>query len=178
MKTLSGKLVALRAIEPSDLDILYKWENDPEVWSVSNTQIPYSKYLLQNFIDCAGKDIYSSKQLRLMIDELLTGRTVGIIDLFDFDPYHQRAGVGILIEKKSRNKGFAKESLRLIKEYAFNILLIHQLYCNIMEENESSKKLFIEEGFVLAGKKKDWLKDKAGYKDELIFQCLNESLLS
>jgi diamine N-acetyltransferase len=173
MSPLIGNSIALRAMEPSDLELLYQWENDPEVWIVSNTQIPYSKYLLKNFIDNAGQDIYSSKQLRLMIVEITSGKTVGIIDIFDFDPFHQRAGVGILIDKKSRNHGYASESICLVKNYAFDVLLIHQLYCNILEDNEISLKLFLNNGFSVSGRCNEWIKTKDGFKDEFFLQCFN-----
>ena len=172
MTSLAGYLVSLRAMEPSDLELLYQWENDPDVWIVSNTQIPYSKYLLKNFIENAGQDIYTSKQLRLMIVEIVSGKTVGIIDLFDFDPFHQRAGLGILIDKDYRHKGYASESIRLVKDYAFNVLLLHQLYCNVLENNEISIKLFVDNGFSISGRVKEWIKTKDGFKDEFVLQCL------
>ena len=97
MQLLKGELVALRAMEPTDLELLYRWENDSDVWTISNTRTPFSKYVLKNFIETSSQDIYTAKQLRLMIDENATGETIGIIDLFDFDPFHLRVGVGILI---------------------------------------------------------------------------------
>lgn len=39
-------LIHLRAIEPEDLDVLYNIENDTEVWNVSTTNVPYSRYIL------------------------------------------------------------------------------------------------------------------------------------
>ena len=176
MNTLIGNVVFLRAMEPSDLELLYQWENDPDVWMVSNTQIPYSKYLLTNFIDNAGQDIYVTKQLRLMLVELSSAETVGIIDFFDFDPFHQRAGLGILIDKNYRNNGYASEAIRLVKNYAFNVLLMHQLFCNILEDNEISLKLFIDNGFTVSGKVKEWIKTKDGFKDEFILQCFKDSV--
>jgi len=91
-------------MEPYDLDNLYLWENDPENWFVSQTRAPYSKHILSQFIDESNKDIYEIKQMRLMITIKNTGGdeklTVGAIDLFDFDPFHRRAGIGILVARK------------------------------------------------------------------------------
>jgi len=174
MPVLTGILVKLRALEPSDADVLYHWENDPEVWEVSHTQTPLSKHLLKTFIKVAAQDIYTNKQLRLMIDELKTGKTIGAIDLFDFDPMHDRVGVGILIDKCSREKGYASEAISLVKSYAFDVLLLHQIYCNILEENERSIALFVKEGFELIGNKKEWIKTYNGFKNELIFQCIKK----
>ena len=85
---LQGKLVFLRALEPCDVDLLYKWENDPEVWTISNTLKPFSRYTLEEFIRVSVVDIFESKQLRLMINEVKSNNTVGIIDIFEFDPFH------------------------------------------------------------------------------------------
>ena len=94
---LKNHIIKLRALEPEDIDILYRWENDTDVWKVSNTIAPFSKYILRQFIENQKYDIYETKQLRLIIEALETQKPVGTIDLFDIDPYNLRAGVGILI---------------------------------------------------------------------------------
>lgn len=174
MEILKGNSISLRALEPTDLELLYQWENDPNVWTISNTQTPYSKYMLKKFIEASLQDIYTAKQLRLMMDELDGGKTVGIIDLFDFEPFHQRVGVGILISADSRHKGYAKEGIKLIKSYCFDVLQTEQVYCNILEDNEISLSLFQNEGFVIAGNKRRWIRVKDDFKDEIILQCLRE----
>jgi len=172
--------ITLRALEPSDLDWLFRWENDPEIWKVSNTITPYSRYTLEKYIENAHLDIYQVKQLRMMID-VKDSRTkkshpVGTIDLFDFDPFHNRAGVGILIgEKSERKKGYASEALSKFIKYAFQVLQLHQLYCHIATNNPESIGLFTRNGFSISGEKKDWLKTSAGYKNEYFLQLINSS---
>ena len=112
---IEGKQIYLRALEPDDVDVLYKWENNRQIWHVSNTQTPFSRYVLEQFLVNAHEDIYTNKQLRLIISEVNKEDAVGAIDLFDFDPYHLRAGVGILIADEFRNKGYAFEALELLK---------------------------------------------------------------
>jgi diamine N-acetyltransferase len=168
--------IVLRAPEPKDTDLLYQWENDPEIWKVSNTIAPFSKHILEQYIETAHLDIYQVKQLRLMIDAKDADqiKTVGTIDLFDFDPFHLRAGVGILIGyKQDRHKGLASLALRKFISYGFDILQLHQLFCNITISNEESIRLFISCGFEITGRKKDWIKTLDGFEDELILQLLN-----
>jgi diamine N-acetyltransferase len=170
--------IVLRAPEPSDLEVLYRWENDPEIWHVSNTIAPFSKYLLEKYIENAHLDIYQVKQLRLMIDVKGDGnkksRPVGTIDLFDFDPYHNRAGVGILIgDKSDRQKGYATLALKKFIDYCFNTLQLHQLYCNITQGNTESLKLFKKCGFTVAGRKVDWIKTPGKYLEEFFLQFIN-----
>ena len=169
--------IVLRAPEPSDLDILYNWENNMLIWRVSNTKTPFSKYQLEQFIKASSLDIYQTKQLRLMIDivENNNVETVGMIDIFDFEPYHNRAGLGIMINEKWRNKGIASKALRLFINYATSELGIHNFYCNIEPDNEASLNLFNSLGFEQTGRKKEWLKTQNGYKDELMFQFITSS---
>ena len=173
-KFLSNEMVSLRAIEPEDIDLLYSWENDPEIWEVSHTLVPYSKYILALYIKNADRDIYESKQLRLMIDTP-EGKTIGAIDLFDFDPYHSRVGVGILIHAQDdRSKGYASATLGLLISYCFQKLSIHQLYANIEISNTISLALFEKHGFTICGTKKEWLRSDNVWKDEVMLQLINE----
>ena len=163
--------IFLRAMAPSDIDLMYEWENLPENWMVSDTHNPFSKYTLEKFIESSTKDIYETRQLRLMIIAKSNKKAIGAIDLFEFDPFHLRAGVGILIgEKKDRKKGYASEALEVLISYAGKILLLKQLYCNIGENNEESLKLFIEKSFVITGQKKDWIKTNNGFFVEYFLQ--------
>jgi diamine N-acetyltransferase len=169
---LKGKHVSLRALEPSDLEILYKWENDTDNWNVSSTQTPVSHFVLEQYIASAHLDIYSVKQLRLIISNE-ENIPVGCIDLFDFEPNHLRAGIGILIaEKNDRKKGYASEALELLIEYCFSTLNLHQIFCNISIENEPSVLLFQKHGFLITGIKKQWTRDGEKFKDELLLQLI------
>jgi diamine N-acetyltransferase len=170
---LKGEYIYLRALEPEDIDLLYRWENDTENWLISNTQAPFSRFVLEQYIASAHQDIYSAKQLRLIICDV-NNATVGSIDLFDFDPANLRAGIGILIaDKENRGKGFAKEALALLVNYCFEVLNLHQLYCNITAGNEQSIALFEKQGFELVGTKKQWIRTSEGFTDELLLQKIN-----
>lgn len=166
--------IRLRAVEPEDLELLYLWENDEANWRQSNTLVPYSRYTLKKYIAGSGKSIYETGQLRLMIEVLPGVRTIGAIDLYDFDHYHKRAGVGILIaDPADRKKGYASAALTCLVTYAFDTLGLHQLWCNILDNNSESMHLFISHGFVVCGSRKEWIKVNGGYQTEHILQLIN-----
>jgi diamine N-acetyltransferase len=174
MTTLTGNTIYLRALEPEDLEFIYAIENNESVWEVSNTQTPYSRFLIRQYLENAHQDIYEAKQLRLAICLRDTFEAIGLIDLFDFDPKNNRAGVGIVISNESnRNSGIGSEALQLVINYAFNQLQLHQLYANIGSDNEISKQLFTKFGFQKIGTKKDWIKVDNIFKDEILFQLIN-----
>ena len=166
--------IRLRALEPEDLELLYSWENNVSYWIVSNTVVPFSKYTLKRYLEDSHKDIYETGQVRLMIDHIPDQITIGTIDIFDFDPFHKRAGIGILIAKEEyRRKGYATMALKCLIDYCFGILLLHQLYCSILENNTESMDLFKKAGFSQSGIKKEWIRTSDGYLDEFIFQLIN-----
>lgn len=162
--------ISLRSLEPDDIDLLYEWENRMEIWEVSNTKTPYSKHILAQYLVESAKDIYSTKQLRLIIENEKE-EAVGAIDLFDFEPYHLRAGVGILIHHtENRRHGYATDALTALSDYTLEVLGLKQLYANIAADNKESIQLFQKVGFEQSGIKKQWLKTIHGWKDELLFQ--------
>ncbi|MCD6202418.1 MAG: GNAT family N-acetyltransferase [Bacteroidales bacterium] len=175
---LENDQILLRALEPEDLELLYKWENDPEIWTVSNTLTPFSRFVLKQYIENSHRDIFQSGQIRFMIDRKPVPsepvvKTIGTIDLFDFDPQNLRIGIGVLIkEKEERKKGYAGQSLEIIIDYCFSVLLLHQVYCNIPAGNLQSIRLFQSKGFTETGRKKDWLRKADQWEDELIFQLI------
>lgn len=176
MITLKGNTIYLRALEPEDLEFVYAIENNESIWNLSNTQTPYSRFLIRQYLENAHQDIYEAKQLRLAICMNDTFEAVGLIDLFDFDPNNNRAGVGIVISNESmRTSGIGSEALQLIINYAFNQMQLHQLYANIGSKNEISISLFTKFGFQKIGIKKDWNKIQNLYEAEILYQLINHT---
>jgi len=170
MVTLKGVNITLRALEPEDLEFVYKLENDERVWEVSNTQTPYSKFLIKQYLENAHLDIYEAKQLRLVICTKKK-EVVGLIDLYDFNPAFRRAGIGILIlDKQQRGKGFGKEALELVMKYGKTHLHLHQLYASINEDNKISQDLFVKTDFKFIGQRKDWTIVNGKFKNENLYQ--------
>lgn len=173
MNTLEGKKVYLRALEPEDLKDLIRIENDERLWRLSDTQLPFSRTALKAYLDHAHRDIYEVKQLRLAICSQGEKTLIGLMDIFDFDPLHLRAGIGILIEDAHhRGKGYGAEALSLTLDYARTHLQLHQVYANIGSDNKASIALFKKCGFTLSGVKKDWQRFRESFTDELFYQYL------
>lgn len=174
---IRGNSVVLRALEPQDVDLMMIYENDTEVWPVSGTLTPYSRYTLELYYKNALLDIYTSKQLRLAIELIseTTARnsTIGFVDLFDFDIQQRRAGVGILIgDKTQRRKGYATEAIALLARYAFDVLNLHQLYCHIDKGNDGSLRLFTKLGYKECGNLCDWILYNGTWHDVKMLQLI------
>ena len=163
--------VKLRAMEPEDLDLLYRIENDADLWAVGTTNVPYSRYTLHDYIATSADDIYADRQLRLIIEDAQETLTVGIADLINFDPRHRRAEVGIVIEHPHRHKGYAKGALEALHDYARRVIHLHQLYAIIAVDNAPARQLFLSMGYHNTATLNDWmLRNDNTYSDAVVMQ--------
>lgn len=163
------KQIKLRAIEPEDLDLLYRIENDMELWNVGTTNVPYSRYLLHDYVANAKNDIYTDRQVRMMVENS-EGQIVGVVDLVSFDPANCRAEIGLIILNSYRHQGYGTAVLNQILDYALRILHLHQLYAYIDIDNYSSLQLFKKAGFVVVSEIKDWLYDGVKFHNSMLVQ--------
>jgi diamine N-acetyltransferase len=161
--------VRLRAMEPEDLDLLYTIENDTRLWAVGVTSVPYSRYVLHDYIANTKNDIYADGQVRMMI-ETTEGETVGIADIMNFDPKNNKAEMGLVIQSNQRRKGYAVAAVRQIESYAAEVLHLHQLYVVIADTNMGALTLFRQIGYNEAARLPQWLYDGKNYADALLLQ--------
>lgn len=173
MLALDAHICTLRAVEPSDVEVMYLWENDPDVWHVSGTVAPLSRESLIRFVDEQQYDIYAMRQMRLIID--VEGVAVGAIDLYDFDPRHRRLGIGILVyAPEMRRRGYARAAIDAVARYAHHHLGLHQIWATMAVDNLPSIALFESCGFVRSAQRREWLYTPEGYVDEVEYQLLLE----
>ncbi len=167
--------IQLRVPEPEDIEFLLNMENDSNLWHISNTHNPFSRFDIEQYILLSDKDVYSTNQLRFMVDykEESQTQTIGTIDVFDFNAHNRRAGIGISLIENVRQKGHAGTALDILIDYMFVHLNLHQIYCNIEKNNNDSIGLFKSRGFKEAGIKKDWNLRNNNWVDEHIFQLIN-----
>ena len=173
MNYLTGKQIELRAVEPEDLDALYRWENDSSLWIYGSTVSPFSRYLLKQYIENYTADITRDKQLRLIIMRKESRQVIGAIDCFDYDITNRKAAIGLLIDPDHKRQGFGRDALETFIEYAFRFLHLHQLYVHIPVCNTASIALFRTCGFHESTRLKDWIRLPQGCADALIFQKFN-----
>ena len=106
---LSQGKVALRALEPDDLNILYRWESEADAWTSSNTVAPYSRHLLWEYLKTYDADIFKTKELRMIITNV--EEPVGTLDVFNLDMRNRRAEVGIFVDAEHRGLGVGEAAL-------------------------------------------------------------------
>lgn len=173
MSYLNNVTIRLRALEPEDLEPLYRWENDTTLWSVGSTLAPFSRYVLRQYIAESGRPLHETGQLRLAIELRTTKELVGLVDLFDYDPHARRAACGILVDRTHQGQRLATQAVSLLKAYAFGHLDLRQLYVHVPVGNEPSLRLFAGCGFARSGILRDWVRlPNGGFSDAIVMQCL------
>ena len=173
-KLLENNKIRLRAPEPEDLDVLYRWENDTRLWSLGTSIAPYSRYSLRQYLANNTQDIYTDKQLRFMVELIPSGEAIGTVDLYDFEPFHHRAGVGILIDPGYQKQGYGYQALQLLEEYAFSFLSLRQLHAVVPQKNIPSIRLFRKSGYAEVGTLTDWISAGDRFEDARLFQKINK----
>lgn len=162
--------VALRALEPTDLDLLYRWENDANLWAASDTIAPYSRQLLWQYLENYTGDIYKSRQLRLVITS--DAEPVGTVDFFNFDPMNNRAELGLYVAEQFRGTGLGQTALRLACDYAQHHVGMKQIYVYIRTDNTVCMRLFTHYGFTQSGLLRSWVKRGHNYHDVALLQLI------
>lgn len=164
----------IRAAEPQDAALIYQWENNQEIWRVSETYVPYSMYQIEEFL-LGNNDLFANRQMRFIIERKEDNKEIGCIDIYDFDPVHFRAGIGILLQKEYRKLGYASDALQLMIDYCFDVVMLKQIYCLIDVLNTDSLNLFKKAGFEQCGYRKEWIRTPQGFIDEIEFQLINQN---
>jgi diamine N-acetyltransferase len=85
-------------------------------------------------------------QLRLVF--LLHAEKIGFLDLYDFNQQNGSAGVGIIVAKKHRQKGYASMAIQHFLKYLAPAFNIHKVFAQVAQNNEISHMLFSKNGFV------------------------------
>lgn len=165
----NNSIIHLRALEPSDVGLLYQIENDQSLWQYGSNTMPFSREALSLYIATCGSDIYQDRQLRLVVE--VGGIAVGLVDIFNMDLKHQRAEVGIVIMDEHRRKGYGSQALQAIVQLVLNHIALHQLYAYVGANNDAAKQVFLNAGFSQSGIIKDWMSEPhRGYADAVLFQ--------
>lgn len=162
--------VVLRAMEPEDLDLLYQIENDTKLWNLGLTNVPYSRYVLHDYIATSSGDIYTDKQVRLIIENE-EHQTIGLVDIMNFNPQNRRAEMGIVVQEAFRQKGYGKDAIQKVMRYAKEVLHLYQLYVVVNSSQKLTIGLFLRMGFKETCQLKDWLYDGEVYHDATLLQC-------
>lgn len=159
-------------MEPEDLELIYSIENDPEFWRHGSTTVPYSRYVLRQYLQSASNDLFADQQVRLVIegkDEQGLLHAFGLADLTNFAPQHLRAEIALAILPQYQGLHIGEAAIHQLVAYARRLRL-HQLYAIISVTNKPASRLFQHLGFEGNTILKDWLQEAQGFTDARLWR--------
>lgn len=172
----SGKNIILRRVRPSDLDEIMKYVNDYDVYSSFTDSVPLPKseeYQLRWIENSVNKKI-----ITFAIEEKNTGEFLGTCQLRGIDTVNAKAILSIIIGKSgAQGKGYGRDSVNTLLDFAFNELNLHKVSLYVYEDNIAAIKLYEKCGFKSEGRLKNEIYRRGGYCDQLAFSILRNEYL-
>ncbi len=168
--TADQPAILLRALEPSDVDCIYLWENTPGMWRHGFAPAPLSRHMIWEYVQNYEADPLLAGQLRLMVE--VDGEAAGAVDLYDVDRLNRRAMVGIMVAPRWRGQGVAKAALGHLGRYCSDVLGLNQLAAVAEEGNEASRRLFLSAGYSECGFMRQWFRRGRDYAAGVLFQLI------
>ncbi len=161
--------LVFRGVEPEDVDLLFRIENDWSNWFASETEAPLTRHLLLQYALSYQASPFEEGQLRLIVEEQ-PGKPIGIADFYELSRRHSHSYVGIYLIPEKRDNGFGAKIIEGLIYYARNYLQLKQLMARIASFNEAALRCFESCGFVKAGYLKQWYQLPSGMADIVLLQ--------
>lgn len=148
---LKGTRVYLREVRVSDVnERYYQWLNDPDINQYLETRfIPQS---IENITEFVRRLDGNSNEPFFAICLIHDNSHIGNIKIGPINWYHRNADVSLLIgEKKMWGQGYARESIQLVTDFAFQTLNLNKLKASCYAQNLGSAKAFEKCGYEREG---------------------------
>lgn len=166
---LNGENICFKALDPKDAHAMYAYVSDKDVkrfigWRLMST-LEETREFLEELIrrEEAGTHLYAS------IVEKSSGEVIGTAMIFGFDKEANHAEIGYVLHKEHWGKGYGTETVSLISDFAFEILMLRKLHARVVSGNFGSARILEKNGFELEGRFRDYYFIEANYYDGLFF---------
>lgn len=157
-----GKKVVLRAMEPTDCELVREMFNDPEIEKlVVGWAFPLSRYAQEQWYE----KHYGDQDFRFIIETPEDG-AVGVATLLDIDWKNRMAQHGIkLSNMKHRGKGIGTDAVMAIMRYAFDELGLNRLNGSWFSDNIPSKNMYMKCGWKEEGIRRKYIYKQGAFRD-------------
>lgn len=175
---LKGNNIILRPLKIEDLEKTHEWRNDLELIKLTQgIRFPKTLEMDKEWFQYALND-KSNKNIYFGIDVIESGIFIGIIQLNNIDFISGIAEFGVVIgENKVRGKGFGKESMNIILNFAFNILNLRKISLRVIEINEKARLLYNSLYFKEEARLKKHVFFDGVYHDVIILSLFKEDFI-
>ena len=169
---LTGARVYLRPLEKDDLPVLRTWNNDAEIRALTGEVTPLSTVGAEQYFERLASDpgrIWFAVVLRE--NDRIIGEA-GLLRIFS--PW-RTADLSIIIgDKFCWGKGYGRETILLLMDYAFGALALHRLAIGVVGFNERALKFYEKMGFKREGIQRDGYFHNHQFSDFVMLSILEE----
>ncbi len=142
----------LGAFLPTTLEGQTKWYDE---WATSEKTVPFTVYVRPEL------------------------RPIGTASLFDVDHRNRTATFGILVgEAGYRGRGYGTETTRLVLDYAFTMLGLHNVMLTVYDLNPAGIRAYEKAGFKEFGRRRQSQRIGGRLRDEIFMQSLSDEFVS
>lgn len=171
-KIFEGQNIYLRPITPEDADTYYELMLDRDTNRLTGTQVVFNKEIVRAYLE---NKVKASPEILSFIVIKETDEVIGDIQLNDIDNFNRIANIRISIENKGhQGKGYGREAICLLLEYAFGIMNLHRIALDVYSFNENAIKAYEKIGFKREGVKRDVLFYNHKYHDAIGMSILED----
>lgn len=150
---VNGKRLYLSISKKEDISLYNKWLNDPELnLGFGKSHNIHTEERQQQYIDD-----YNNSDDKFLFPVILkeTQEPIGILLLYEICYIHGNGKLAILIDQKHQAKGYGKEAINLLLEFAFNILNLNNVILEVIEFNKNAIKAYNDIGFQTIGRRRN-----------------------
>lgn len=170
-KKLVGEHIYLSPVSSEDVEKYTEWMNDFETTDYigQSTKI----YTIENerkFLEgCSEKE----EGVTLGIVKLDDDKMIGNCGLKDINIVARTATLGIFIgEKEEKSKGYGQEAIKLLLDYGFNYLNLHEINLDVYSFNKRAIRCYEKVGFKEYGRRRECIFLNGKYYDMISMDIL------
>lgn len=172
---LEGRLVRLRAREPEDEPLLYRWFNDPEVTMHLSLRYPLSHAQEKDFIQGSARIGYNAATFG--VETIAESQLIGGVGFESVSPENRSAVLGIAIgDKQFWNSGYGTDAMRVICRFGFDMMNLHRIELEVYADNARAVHVYEKVGFQLEGIRRRAIFKFGHYQDLHVMGLLAEEL--
>lgn len=172
---VEGRLVRLRAREPEDEPLLYRWFNDPEVTQHLTLRYPLSHAQEKAFIESTSRIGYNNASFG--VETIAESRLIGGVGLENVSPENRSAILGIAIgDKAFWDGGYGTDAMRVLCRFAFEMMNLHRIELEVYAENARAIHVYQKVGFQLEGTRRQATFKFGRYQDVHVMGLLSGEL--
>lgn len=169
-KRVTGDRIYLSPVNPDDYEIYTKWVNDPEVAQYMS----FRSQLMSIAIERSALENMAQGDYVFAIVRLSDDVLIGNIGLEDINYVSRRATLGIFIgEAENRSCGYGSEAIKLLLDYGFNTLNLHNIDLSLVADNERGYACYKKVGFKEYGRRRDGTFKNGYYFDSILMDILD-----